>query len=775
MDKTMTGAATMVGVPPAEATTYVGRGAEIADARQQLQSGPLVTLTGPGGVGKTRLALRLCAIVGGDHPDGVLFVPLAEVVSSDLLVSTVADLLDLRDFNGRAVLDVVIDALRDSEMLVVLDNCEHLIEACAQFVEAVIRSCPKVVVLATSRQSLGIPGERIHPVLPLATPEPGERLDSLEKFDAVRLFVERAEAVVPSFALTAENARDVVRVCDQLEGLPLAIELAAIRLRVLSVRQLADRLGEQFAVLSGDSRKIGPNRHGTLRAVIDWSHERCTDAERLLWARASVFVGGFDLDAAEAVCSGDGLPAAEVLDVLDGLLDKSILLRDERSGVVRYQMLETVRQYGEEQLVAADELVPFRRRHRDWFLELARRFQAAWLGPHQVEWSSRLRRDLANLRAALEFCAGDPDEATVGLQLAVHLREYWLAGGLSLESRRHFSRLLDAARPDAKWRTDALWIAAFVAIIHGDRATWQAATEAAASAPPSTDTSPAYVELVRGYEALIGNRMPEAASYFLRADEMFTEEGSDPSGELWARYNYGIATVLAGDLDGGRVVLRRCIAEYAAKGEIFWRSWAVWSLGAAELLAGDLEQAREACQEVFRLERQVRDRLLVAFALTVSAGVAARNGRSVSAARIIGAAAAEWKALGTSPDYYVAFREQMNADTDRVVARIGEAAAHAAFLEGYALTAAEGIAAALEDLADEVPADTGPDDLLTRREMEIACLVATGMTNREIAEHLVISQRTVETHVNHILGKLDFASRTQVAAWIHERSSNASD
>ncbi|GAA5112550.1 LuxR C-terminal-related transcriptional regulator [Haloechinothrix salitolerans] len=747
---------------PAEVTTYVGRDTEIREVKRLLGAASIVTLTGPGGVGKTRLALRVAATVGTTFRDGILYVPLAELRDENLLVNTIANQLALGDRSARPTTDVIVDALRSKRMLLVLDNCEHLVAACARLTCTLVTACPHLVVLATSRQSLGVAGERVLPVPPLAVPAQGERPQTLERYDAVRLFIDRATAVVPSFEITPDNVDDVISLCRRLDGLPLAIELAAVRLRALSVRQLAERLDTQFMLLTGNNR-TAPSRHETLRALIDWSYDLCTEPERLLWERASVFSGSFDLDAAEQVCSGDGLASAEVLDVIDGLLDKSILLRDERDGEVRYRMLEMMRQYGEDRLRKAGAQLRFKRQHRDYYLALSERFEADWIGPNQVYWIDRFRGENANLRVALDFCATDPTEAVVGLRMVFAFKEYWIICGIC-EGRIWLTKLIDTAPADAAGRAHALWIYAFFALVQNDLTAYEDALAKASEVAERTDDdrARAYVHHVRAYAALIGNDMPTAVELFRMAGRMFLEQG-DVSAELWSSFNYGLALGLAGDLDGGRRVLNDCVDTFAARGEVFWRSWALWSRSAVEYLRGDIDAAREAGLEVLRMQQRVDDQVIIAFALTVMAGCATHRDEPVRAARLLGAATTVWHTLGASPTHYGAFVDPLHQDTERVTGELGIERAGKEFTIGAALPTDAAISYAL---GEEPTEQADPRTPLTKREAEIAELVAKGMTNRQIASTLVIAQRTAETHVEHILTKLGFTNRAQIAAWV---------
>ncbi len=752
---------------PAELTSFVGRGTEFQDAASALKSERLVTLTGPGGVGKSRLAVRLARAPGPGFPDGVTYVSLAELGDPALLAGTVAGALELADQSARPQLEVLLEGLRTRRLLLVLDNCEHLIDACAELVDAVVRHCPSVVVLATSRQSLQLAGELVLVVPPMPVPDPGVTSPDLTRVDAVRLFTDRAAAVLPSFRITEANAADVARLCRQLDGLPLALELAAVRLRALSLRQIIERLDERYALLTARGPRFGPDRHETLRALIDWSHELCGEQEQLLWARVSVFADGFDLDAAEAVCTGNGIPAEHTLTLIEGLLDKSILLRQERHGVVWYRLLETIRQYGHEKLAATGESGRIRHRHRDWYLELTSRCQRAWLGPDQLRWSQRLHREHANLRTALDYCCENPDDAVLGMLMALQIKEFWLIRALTTEGRRHLGKLLQAARPDAPGRALALLTCAYLALIQGDRPAYERTlADAVAAAEREDNTSArAYILLVRGYDALITNHMAEAADHFARSAALQRTLG-DLSGELWARFNHGATTAISGHPDHGRRILTGCIAEYTTRGEIFWRSWALWSLGAVEYLTGNLDSALTACRETLRFEQQVQDSSIVAFVLTVTAGIAARDGHHRRAARLFGFATSMWAAIGVSPARYAAFTGPINHDTATVVDALGTDTTTAEFTDGRAMPPQTAIQLALADEPAGISRRTPARTPLTKREIQVAELVAHGLTNRQIADTLHITPRTAGAHLDHIMTKLAVNNRVQIAAWI---------
>ncbi|MFE3238512.1 ATP-binding protein, partial [Kitasatospora indigofera] len=352
----------------------------------------------------------------------------------------------------------MIDYLRSRSMLLVLDNCEHLVDNCAVLAERVTRECPQVRILATSRQPLGVYGEKVVPVLPMAVPDLEEQQNSpgaLIAYDSVQLFIDRAVAVLPGFELTDANCGSVARLCRQLDGIPLAIELAVVWLRALSLQQIEERLTRRYGLLTRGPRSA-PERHRTLRALVDWSYTLCTATEQRVWARASVFAGSFGLAAIEYVGEGDGVASEEILEVVQSLVEKSILIRDERGGSVRYRILETLREYGHERLLAAGEYEGVRRRHRDWYVRLTEQFRAEWIGPDQEVWAQRLRQEHPNLRIALDTCLVEPGQAVVGLGIATRIDNYWSIGGTAKEASYWLDRALRQAPEPTPERATAL-------------------------------------------------------------------------------------------------------------------------------------------------------------------------------------------------------------------------------------------------------------------------------------------------------------------------------
>jgi predicted ATPase len=404
---------------PRQLTSLVGRQTVIEDIKNLLKEFPLVTLTGSGGVGKTRLSIRTAQEELSNFPDGVWLVELAPISDPDQVFKTVASALNLREDPVRPVQDTLVDFLRRKQALIVLDNCEHLIMACARLVDRLLLDCPQLKLLASSREALGITGEAAFRVPSLPYPEPGALpgLEQIENYPAVRLFIERTKAVLPGFKATHQNMAALARICQRLDGIPLAIELAAARMNLLTTEQLASRLDNTFSLLTGGSRTALP-RQQTLRATIDWSYNLLSEKDRIVLRRFSVFAGGGSLEAVEAVCGGDGILSEEILDLLTSLANKSILQVERKQGQdARYNLLETVRQYAREKLFDAGESASLREQHLDYFLALSERAEPQLRGAGRLEWSRRLKVELDNLRSAIEWSYRQPSTSQKGLQL----------------------------------------------------------------------------------------------------------------------------------------------------------------------------------------------------------------------------------------------------------------------------------------------------------------------------------------------------------------------
>ena len=422
---------------PIQLTSFVGREREIIEVKRLLGAARLVTLTGSGGAGKTRLALQVAADVAEDYPDGVWLVECAPVADPALVPKTVASAMDVPEQPSREITDTLVDVLRPKALLLVLDNCEHLLAACRELSARLLSKCPHVRILATSREGLGVPGETLWRVPSLSMPEDLHHLPPPEKlvlYDSVRLFVDRAVASAPGFMVTGMNAPAVAQVCQRLDGVPLAIELAAARVKVLAVEQIVARLDDRFRLLTGGSHTVLP-RQQTLRGAIDWSYNLLSETERAFLRRLSVFSGGWTLEAAEAVCAGGSVETFDVLDLLTSLVDKSLVIAETQRGEARYRLLETIRQYSGDRLVQSREAEDVRKRHRDWYLELAEQAHREWWGPRSQHWSERLETEHDNLRAALQHGKAEKHGAEATARLAGALHWFWHAHGHAGEAR----------------------------------------------------------------------------------------------------------------------------------------------------------------------------------------------------------------------------------------------------------------------------------------------------------------------------------------------------
>ncbi len=769
-----------VGNLPGDVTSFVGRRSEITRMRQLLTSSHLVTLVGPGGVGKTRLAVHVAGnLQRRFFRDGAWLVDLAELRDPSLLASTVAATFGLHDQSWRTAADVVVSHLQDRDLLLVLDNCEHLLAESAKFVDTLIRSCSDLRVIATSRQSLGVPGENTLTIHPFRVPPlPSDSNDTepaevLEQYASVRLFLDRAKEVLPDFTLDAPKRAPLVRLCHRLDGIPLAIELAAVRLRALSLEQIEERLGDRYQLLTANGRRL-PERHQALAALIDWSYDLCTHEEQLAWARASVFSGSFDLAAAEHVISGDELVSSDVLGVIDSLVDKSVLSREDDDGSVRFRLLETVRQYGQQKLAEFGASTAVARRHRDWYLRLAERFEAEWLGPDQAAWVARLSREHPNLRAALEFCVTEPGEGVAGLRLAAAVEEYWWMRGVDAEARHWITEALDAAPDPTPERATALRVGGWFALLQGDYAAASSFLGEAATLAEQLGVKSelAYMVHTLGARALFSGDLTNAVTFLDDAVQRFQTTGV-LRGELFATFLLGLALGIRGERDRAARMLDAAVAKCDRLGESVWRACALWSLSQTELVAGSLDRAEQVGKEALRSPRQTDNKLAIAFAINTLAWIAERQDRHDRAATLFGAAEALWQAIGASPLYakYAAANDEY---MKRARAALGQKNFEVEFGTGQRMPVEAMIDFAMETRRSPVRAAATTDVRrmpLTKREREIAELVAQGMTNKEIAKKLYITQRTTEAHVQHILTKLDFNSRAQIAAWMTDAKS----
>ena len=636
-----------------------------------------------------------------------------------------------------------------------------------------LRAAAGLRVLATSREGLNIDGEMVLPVQPLPAPEASQPLTAagLGLFPAVRLFAERAEQMVPGFALTEANMAAVAGICRWLEGLPLAIELAAARLPVLAPEQIEARLGDRLGLLTRGSRGR-PARQQTLRASIEWSYELCSPAERLLWARLSVFAGGFELDAAEGICADHRLAAEQVLDLLAALAGKSVLTAAHGKGVARYRLPEPLREYGQERLHESGEDTALRR-HRDWHEQLARQADTDWLSPQIADLTARLSREHANVQAAQDFCQAEPGEAEAGLRIAMHvwLFYYWIAGHFS-ECRYRLGQVLAQAGEPTIWRAQGLLLAGFLAAASGDRgAALPLLEQGTGLAGQLNDPATrAFAAWVAGHVCLFAGDLPQATAHF---EDGLAVQPAAVRGRQRALLLIGLANAagLAGDEERA-VACHRELAALTEAGSEFIRraysAYSLWAVGAAAWRRGDLDRAAGLEQQSLRLLRN--DRMGSTFCVEALAWIAVSQHQDERAAVLLGAAAGLWQSMGTTLDGNQPMAGHQRDCERQARQALGEAAFRAAYHRGLELPAADVLACALRQPPEKPPkkppapavSDGAP---LTPRGLQVARLIAGGRSNKEIAAELVISRRTAEGHVERILTKLGFTSRAQVAAW----------
>ncbi|MGF0243389.1 ATP-binding protein [Rhodococcus erythropolis] len=755
----------VVGNLPLELTSFVGRRRELADARRLFESSRLLTLTGVGGVGKTRLAIRLAGALQRVFSDGTWLVELGELSDPDLLADYVAVTLGVRPVSSSDPLRALIDFCADRSLLLVFDNCEHLVDSVARLAGAILRRCAGVKILATSRESLGVGGEVVMRVPSLTTPElRGPRaFDGLARYESVLLFAERAATVVPGFVLTEGNRNAVARICHDLDGLPLPIELAAARLRSMSAEQIMYRLSDRYSLLTSGGRDV-PSRQQTLRLSIDWSYDLCSPREQRLWARLSVFSGGFDLDAAEGVC-GQDMSSTEVLDLVTALVDKSMLIRGETDGIVRYHLLDLLREYGNEKLESTGQQLALRRRNRDWFEDLVVRAESDWISSRQAEWIARISREQRNIYDALDFSISTPGQARSATRMVAALYRFWLSGGLIGQARHWADRTLSASEgePDVS-RVDVLCIDAVVHAMLGDLVlarelvdeSWRCAENAGdVHSRALAGWADGYVDTSEGEFDSAAAKLESSLAMF-RFDEnlQYVVIGLD---------TLGFAYLLAGALERSVQCYDESLAITAPLHEVMYQAYALGSLGLVCWLRGDIDGA----SEYFTRSLRITDAPLnSAWFIEPLAWIAAADHGWKHAAVLLGASDMYWQKIGNRLTGLSSLSTYHGEAMESVRKALGESAFDKEFHRGFVMTDSEAVAYALDERRSALTELSTEAPQLTRREQQVAELVAQGLTNRAIAEHLFISPRTAQGHVEHVLTKLGFTSRAQIAAWV---------
>jgi predicted ATPase/Tfp pilus assembly protein PilF len=738
---------------PSPLTGFVGREREIAEVGALLERTRLLTLTGAGGSGKTRLSIEAAIAALDAFPDGAAWVELAPLGDPALVPQAVASALEVRQQPGRQIVDALAATLISRRFLLVLDNCEHLLESCAALASSLLHACPELRILATSREALRIAGEVTWRVPPLSLPEPSAGLEALERSEAVRLFDERARAIHPSFRLDEDNAGDVARICQRLEGIPLAIELAAARVRVLSPAQIAERLDHSFALLTGGTRDAAP-RQQTLRAAIDWSYDLLTDPERTLFARLSVFAGGFTLDAAEAVCGGDRIPPGELLDLLTHLVDKSLVVVEERRGEARCRMLETIREYAADRLAGSGEAEALGLRHAAHYLGIAEEAEPELQGARQAAMMDRLEEEHDNLRAALRWLVARR-EGTLAARLGGAIWRFWQTRGYLGEGRQWLREVLevssatggDAGSEELRGaRGKALQGAGVLAWGQGeyDRAAELFEEALAIFEALANDDGVAALRNNLGVIALHRGDYPRATELF-EASLALRRQQRHATGIGTTLNNLGATAGKQGDLARARHYYEESLALQREHGNVQGAAISLSNLGATAYSQDDFAQAHRFFSEGLELRQLLGDRTGVADSLAKLGRVALRQGEMERARAHYAASLEQLRELGDRERIASGMmgiaalalaREQVaravrllgaadgirteigapltaeeRADQERSAAaareRMGEQALATLWAEGRTLPLQQALELAEEELAEPLPAEGG--------------------------------------------------------------------
>ncbi|MDV8070677.1 protein kinase [Rhodococcus sp. IEGM 1366] len=761
------GSRDMLGNLPFEVTSFVGRRTELAQAKKFMSASRLVTLTGIGGIGKTRLALRIALESRRAFVDGVWLAELGELRDEMLVASTALAALGVQGHTAAEPVRALVDHLNDKHLLLVLDNCEHVVEEVAAIAETLLRTCSDIRILVTSREPLCIGGEKVLRVPPMIVPTSARESSGrpISEYEAVNLFVERATAVAPTFRLMDANQRAVAQICRHLDGLPLSIELAAVRLRAMSAQQILERLNDRYRILTAGSR-TAPSRQQTLRMCIEWSYDLCTEREQALWARLSVFAGTFELEAAESICKETDL--GEMSDLVTSLVDKSILIREDIDSMVRYRLLDTLREYGRLELIASGNEETLRRRHTDWYEQLILRAETDWISPRQLDWISRLDREQSNIREVLQrYLTDDPDKRDHAVRVVAALLPFWVSRGVFLtEARTWIGRILSVHREQTADRATALYLSSVFAVVQGNvDESLELLAEGDIIAERLGDTAlAAFANWAGGCHNLY-NSVPT------RAVVLFETAISQQDGigytfcKIASLIGLGLSHLQLDNVSGAHKCYDAILVESAKYGETVYRGRAATIGGWALWREGDSTQAQSVLRQGIRLSDCIDDRIAVARCFEILGRIEADQRLPSRAAVLSGAASSIWRGVGGPSSRSVWARDEREMRERSTQQALGKAEYDKQFKRGSSLTYRDAVSYALGE-EPSAPETTSNEPSLTRREREVAALVAQGLTNKAIAANLVISPRTAQGHVEHILVKLGFTSRAQIAAWV---------
>ena len=752
---------------PAQLSSFVGRERQLAELRRLLRKSRLITLTGPGGAGKTRLALRLAAEVLDRHPDGVWLVDLATLNDARLLEQTVASACGVPEQGRRPMLELLIEHVGAHRILLILDSCEHLVDPCAVLVGSLLRSCPGMTLLVTSREPLGVEGELTWrtPSLSLPRVEDAGHPELLLQSEAVRLFVERARLSRPGFELDETVSEAVAQICARLEGMPLAIELAAGLDRVMTPQEILERLRDRFRLLTGGSRTALP-RHQTLRQAVEWSYTLLSPDERELLTRLAIFAGGFDLAAAEAVAESSMPEDGEALQLLSKLVDKSLVAAELGSPKsTRYRMLDTIREYALDRLSQADRS-DVRRRHAAYFTDWSMRAAKALFGHDQDTLLRSLDEEQPNIRLALDW--GLAEQPEDGVRLAGVMGLYWTVRHHIAEGLEWLNRALEVPTSSADARAFALLSRSR---LHWRRGDYLQAKVDAEECIELCRRLPLELELT-GALTMLG--LLSSADEDWVAAERFHQEALETARRIGnsqrmsvSLNNLALVDSARGDQESARTKLEMALASDEAAGDRFNASVTLDSLGRVSLKLGAHDAARRYYLDALVISSEFDNAVNVATCLEGLAMLALVEGDAGRTVRLIGAASGLRAEGGdkAAPDW----GKQVDAGLVSARSKLGRQAADAAWRQGAAFGTAQAVSYATGAAAET----TDGESPLTARERQVAKLIAQGMTNPEIAQRLRMAGRTADAHVEHIRNKLGLRTRSQIAVWAHERLGKA--
>lgn len=634
---------------PQQLTRFIGRQRELAAVRSVMSQTRLTTLSGPGGIGKTRLAFEVARDCLDQYADGVWLVEFASISDPQLIPQTVASALNLREERGRSITDAVASYLKSRDLLLVLDNCEHVIGAIAQLADVLLRNGPNLRILATSRESLAIAGEMLFRVPPLSLPDTATELDAegLGKHEAVELFVERARAVKTAFLLDQSNAALVAKVCIHLDGIPLAIELAASRMKVLSVEQIADRLGHRLTLLRGGSRTALP-RHQTLLAAIDWSYNLLSETEKTLFRRLSVFSGGWTLEAAEHICVGESVDKGNLLELLSGLIDKSLVLLDELDGQQRYRFMMTLLEYAQERLLQTQEAAAIYRAHAGFFSALVLEGESRSMSADEKTWLDRIKPEYDNIRSVLNWTSKEEPEA--GLRLAAGLWRFWYLNGYWEEGQRWLAQMLtrQPASTDII-RAKAINRLAVIAVMQGDGVTAQElATQALKMARESAGDHEAAFAL-NTMAIIAGEHCDFSAAQALLEESLAIRRELGQAPTAYALNNLGILSFRQGEYHVARAFYEESLANFREVGDR--HGMAMTLVNQAELAnrTGNLSDAQLKIQEALTLAIELRDQSIIPVAMNSLGKILLSEGHDPAAYQLIKETLEVFRDLGDKP------------------------------------------------------------------------------------------------------------------------------